>query len=366
MKAPRPRWFSHSVLLVAAYFFLAGAAGVKIAVHEAQSSRLIERIAAREDLNGVVAVDQYEGAKRLGFVLSSVLRLINPSGSTAAQVAAGQREVVVMTAELQQEFVGSLQASLVLVAFSALFLLGALAPGGDPAEAAERRIYALLSVSVVFFVIGISLPVLTAVVRGEHRIIGGFIIQTASKGIVSTVLTLWRSGNWIIGVLLAGFSIGIPIFKGVAVVIALAQPTGRARATTGRWLEAIGRWSLTDVLVAAILLSCFSLNAFRETDGGVFAAPRFAFGFFVAYCILASVTSNLLKRADKLVGDRRPSVARAAANAALLVVALGAGALTGFFGLANSSYVREAAHSSVLKLVQPHAPPSGAKTKPGK
>jgi hypothetical protein len=354
MKATRAPWFSHGLVLVAVYFFLATAAAVKIAVHEAESSRLISRIAALEDLNGVVAIDQYQGEKRLGFVMSSVLRLVNPSGTTAAQVAAGQREVVAMTADLQHEFIGSLESSLVLIALSTLFLIAALAPETNAAAAAEKRIYALLSVSVIFFVIGISLPVLTAVVRGEHRIIGGFIIQTASKGIISTVVTLMRSGNWVIGLLLAGFSIGIPIFKGGSVLVALSLPNGRARATVGKWLEAIGRWSLTDVLVAAILLSCFSLNAFKEEDGGVFAAPRFAFGFFIAYCVLASFTSHLLKRAVVIAPGDPPSAARAGANATLLIVAAGAGAATGFYGLAHANYAREAAESSVVKLIRSH------------
>ena len=54
------------------------------------------------------------------------------------------------------------------------------------------------------------------------------------------------------------------------------------------WLEAIGKWSLTDVVVAAVLLAIFSLNAIKSADGGVTAVPRFALGFFICYCILAA------------------------------------------------------------------------------
>jgi hypothetical protein len=324
-----PRLFSGRLGLVALYLFLAAAAGMKIALHERETSTLIREIAAKQDLNNVTNMDVNLNPGRMGKLTSFLLKITNKNFTNQAKAVALQREIVDLIARLQQEISASATAGLALVLASVLFLVTSRFWPGPGRGLPERQIYDLLAVSLVFFVIGISSPVLTASVKGQHMLVGGFVIETDSKGILSTVRTLFHSGNWMISSLLAGFSIGIPIFKGGAVLVTLLQTSAAKREKVGRLLEAIGKWSLTDVVVAAVLLAVFSLNAIKSADGGVTAVPRLALGFFIGYCVLAAFTSALLRRSARQRTRERVSRGRIAVAATASALALGGGVLFG-------------------------------------
>jgi hypothetical protein len=329
MKTPKPRLLTGHLLLVTLYFFAAGIAGVKVVRHERACSRLIDQIARQQDLNAVTNMDVNLNPGRIGKVTSFLLKITNKKFTNEATAEANRQEITDRFAQLQQEVTASGESCLALLGISILFVLGShLGARGRP-RAPERLIYDLLAVSLIFFAIGIYCPVLTASVKGEHMLVGGFMIETDSKGILSTVVTLAQSGNWIIGVLLAGFSIGIPIFKGIAVVVTLLQPSRARRARVGRILEAIGKWSLTDVMVAAVFLAVFSLNAIKGNNGGVVAVPRYALGFFICYCVLASFTSALLRRAAKGPVETPAPSGRTAVAALATVVAFAGGLSVG-------------------------------------
>ena len=353
MNASKPRILSARLGLVALYFFLAAAAAMKIAAHERATSQLIGQIAAKQDLNAVTNMDVNLNPGRMGVVTSFLLKITNKNFTNQAKAQAMQRGIVAMIGQLQQEISASAIACLALLLASVLFLAASRFWPGPDRGTPERLIYDLLAVSLVFFVIGIYCPVLTASVKGQHVLVGGFVIETDSKGIISTVRTLFHSGNWMISALLAGFSIGIPIFKGLAVLVTLLQTSAAKRERVGRLLEAIGKWSLTDVVVAAVLLAIFSLNAIKSADGGVTAVPRFALGFFIGYCILAAFTSHLLRRSADRRTRERVVPARIGAAAAVSALALAGGVLFGrdvsLNLLHESAVIRDTA---LIKLVR--------------
>jgi hypothetical protein len=329
MTTSPPRLLSGRLALVALYFLVAGAAGMKIAVHERATSSLIRDIAAKQDLNNVTNMDVNLNPGRIGVVTSFLLKITNKNFTNEAKAAAVRRGIDEMIGRLEGEIYASAASCVSLLVASILFLACSRFWPGAGRATPERQIYDLLAVSLVFFVIGIFCPVLTASVKGQQMLVGGFVIETDSKGIVSTVATLFRSGNWMISGLLAGFSIGIPIFKGIAVLATMLQPSAAQRERVGRWLEVIGKWSLTDVVVAAVFLAIFSLNAIKSADGGVTAVPRFAFGFFIGYCVLAAFTSSLLRRSARHRTKERVSRAQIAVTTAVLAVALAGGLLLG-------------------------------------
>ncbi len=230
------------VVLVALYFFLAGATAVKIAIHETRCTKCLDEIAARQDLNSVTSMDVNLNTRGMGFLTHFFLKLVDPEKSTAAKAMQNEREVVDLIGRLKQEFLASAEASLALFGFTLFFLLAATGGREAGPETNQRKIYALLSISLIFFVLGISCPVLTAVVKGQHNLIGGFILETSSKGIVSTVVTLLKSGDWIIAVLLTGFSIGIPIFKGTATLVTCFGRSDEKRRRVAGFLDKIGKW----------------------------------------------------------------------------------------------------------------------------
>ncbi len=112
--------------------------------------------------------------------------------------------------------------------------------------------------------------------------------------------------------------------------------------------------SLTDVLVAAVLLGCFSLNAIKQDDGGIVAVPRFALGFFIFYCVLAARTSYLLKGAVKSPSAEGTSGPGRTAGAITLASSLLAGAAFGYFVFDNFTFARNLGNIAVVKLVRTH------------
>jgi hypothetical protein len=353
------------LVLVAAYFLIGGALGMKIFTHEQATSGLIKRIATDEDLDHVTNMDVNLNPGRMGFVTSFLLKIAGKNFTNHATAEAAQRDILDRIEQLKHQVFTSTVLSAALVAVTLLFLAASRWwPGAGPPRP-ERQIYDLLAVSLLFFAIGISCPVMTAAVKGEHMLIGGFVIETDSKGILSTVASLFQSGNWVISALLAGFSIGIPIFKGVGILATVAQPSAARRARVGRVLEAIGKWSLTDVLVAAVLLGVFSLNAIKNADGGVSAVPRLALGFFIAYCVLAAVTSSLLRRSARDPAPLRLSPRRWAAAAAALALALAAGLAAGRYGSLPLPAAEKVEDAAVIKLVRTHQELLNAKFKAG-
>lgn len=352
----RPRALLPLVALVTAvYFFAAGAMGFRVAVHETEISHLMDEIAARQDLNHVTNADVNLNPSKMGVVTSFFLRISQKDIVSRQQAAENQHQIVDEIDQLRAEIRDSSGDSLVLVGLTLVYLLLALPLLEPGPQGTQSHIYFLLAASLICFAIGISCPVLTAVVKGEHLLIGGFIIQTASKGIISTVLSLFKSGSWMISVLLAGFSIGIPVFKACAVLVTSLSRSRTQRARMGRALESIGKWSLTDVLVAAVLLGCFSLNAIKEADGGVYAVPRYALGFFIFYCVLAARTSYLLRR----TGDTKVPVTDAAwwtvlVNGAVLALGLGAGLAAGATVRWDVPFSRNVNEDALIKLVRTH------------
>ncbi|HEY3757272.1 MAG TPA: paraquat-inducible protein A [Opitutaceae bacterium] len=344
------------VLLTAAYFIVAGACGFRVAVHEVETSHLIDQVASRQDLNHVTNADVNLNPSKMGVVTSFFLRISQKDIVTRQQAAENQHEIVDEIGQLKAEIRASTGDSVLLIAFTIIYLLIAVHYFEGDRSSPFPQIYALLAVSLIFFAIGISCPVLTAVVKGEHMLIGGFIIETASKGIISTVVSLFKSGSWYISVLLAGFSIGIPIFKGIAVLATSVSRSRDHRLKMGRALESIGKWSLTDVLVAAVLLGCFSLNAIQESDGGVYAVPRFALGFFIFYCVLAARTSFLLRRTgeSKTAQASHPSRAVALVSSAIVTLALAAGTALGATLHWDLPFSYTVSEPALIKLIRTH------------
>lgn len=350
MSAEPPGLLSPALLFTAIYFFLASAAGVVFALHERECSQLIEQLASRQDLNHVTEMDVNLQPHRMGFWTSLFVRMSNRRYADSSQARANRRAIADLNSRLDPEIAASRDAAAAVLGLTALFLAGTfLRPSRSPGFAA-LRICHLQAASLICFALGISCPVLTAAVKGRHALVGHFIIEASSKGIVSTVATLFRSGNHVLALLLAGFSIGIPLFKAGAILATLFHPSPGKRARIGRWLEALGKWSLTDVLVAAVLLGIFSLDAIQNSSGGIVAVPRFAFGFFVLYCVLAARASILLRRAAREPPPPRPALGRLAAGAALLILCLALGALAGRYGFGA---LAAAGSASMRDLVRP-------------
>lgn len=117
------------------------------------------------------------------------------------------------------------------------------------------------------------------------------LFSVQSDTIMSGVVFLWISGSHMLALLVFVASIVIPIFKLLALALLTLsvqrrsqwQPLQRARLY--RLVEAVGRWSMLDIYVVALLVAVVHVQSFARVDAGPGAT---AFGAVVVLTILAA------------------------------------------------------------------------------
>ena len=143
------------------------------------------------------------------------------------------------------------------------------------------RSWAYVLAAAIMYVPANLYPVLhSRTVAGDesHTIMGG-------------VVTLWRGGSWPLALLVFFASIVVPISKLLAMTLLLVSVHARScwrlheRARLFRLLEFVGRWSMLDIFVVAILVALVRLRSLATMDAGPGAL---AFAAVVVLSMLAA------------------------------------------------------------------------------
>lgn len=115
------------------------------------------------------------------------------------------------------------------------------------------------------FLAGLILPMLT---------ITKLLVFSHSFSVVSGVYQLWQNGHFMLFVIVAGFSILMPVFK---IVVLFRLILHRSRYSPGferllHLMHEYGRWAMLDVMVVAILIVTVKLGAIAsiQVHSGLF------------------------------------------------------------------------------------------------
>ena len=144
-----------------------------------------------------------------------------------------------------------------------------------------NRTWALLIAAYVLIIPANLLPVMKSSTLGA----------TEADTIISGVIYLWKSGSEILAVILFIASVLIPVSKLLALTFLLISVHRRslwkpkARTQIYRILEAVGRWSMIDVYVAAMLTALVQFGSIMSINVGTGAI---AFGAVVVLTMLAA------------------------------------------------------------------------------
>jgi len=154
------------------------------------------------------------------------------------------------------------------------------------------RSWAFLLASVVLYIPANVLPIMeTSSLFGAQR-----------DTILSGVLFLWKSGSWSLALVVFVASVLVPLLKMLAIGLLLVsvqqrwtwQPESRVRLY--RIVEAIGRWSILDIYVVALLATLVQLRGLAAIAAGPGAI---AFGTVVVLTMLAALAFD-----PRLIWDR--------------------------------------------------------------
>lgn len=143
------------------------------------------------------------------------------------------------------------------------------------------RAWALLIAAMALYVPANTLPMMTT----------SSLFDAQSDTIMSGIVYLWEEGSWHLALIVFVASMLVPLAKmiGLAMLLLSVQldwpwrPLERARLY--RLLEAVGRWSMLDIFVVALLATVVQLTALASVRPGPAAL---AFGAVVVLTMAAT------------------------------------------------------------------------------
>ncbi|QYK12603.1 paraquat-inducible protein A [Shewanella rhizosphaerae] len=129
---------------------------------------------------------------------------------------------------------------------------------------------------------------------GFNELEGQVEIYRKHRSILGTVQDLMQSGNLLVGIMIATFSVIIPTLKLLAQAVLVFAQGSTANLLT-RLIDAIGKWSMADVFVVAIIVSYLAGNAEDQMGELIImhAQLEIGFWFFTGYCLFA-IASNIM------------------------------------------------------------------------
>lgn len=156
-----------------------------------------------------------------------------------------------------------------------------------------ERSWALLIAAYVLYLPANLLPIM------ETRSLFGVQRDTIMSGVVY----LWHSGSWALAAIVFVASIAVPLLKllSLTALLLAVQLGGRSdplpNARLYRLLEMVGRWSMLDVYVVAILVALVQAQSLATMAPG---PGVLAFGAVVVLSMLATMAFD-----PRLLWDRR-------------------------------------------------------------
>ena len=161
------------------------------------------------------------------------------------------------------------------------------------------RTWALLVAAAILYVPANVLPVMET----------GSLFGSQSDTIMSGVVYLWVTGSWPLAALIFFASIMVPLAKLARAPRARRVPRSarsawrpRERTRLYRVVEFVGRWSMLDIFVVAILVALVQFQALATIKAG---AGAIAFGAVVVLTMFAAEAFDPRLIWDPVQGGRR-------------------------------------------------------------
>lgn len=120
----------------------------------------------------------------------------------------------------------------------------------------------------------------------------GSLVKYRKDTIMSGVVELWRTGSWVIAIIVFIASVTIPLLKLISLTLLLVSVQRRSRwhpqqrTRLYRLVELVGRWSMLDIYVVTLLAALVQLGSMATVKAGPAAL---AFGAVVVLTMFASM-----------------------------------------------------------------------------
>jgi paraquat-inducible protein A len=167
---------------------------------------------------------------------------------------------------------------------------------GSPLHARKRDAHARATAywiaALVLYIPANIYPVMYTKMLGDE----------AESTIAGGIMEFWQSGSWDIALLIFVASVAVPCTKFIALGFLLFNRRSTEQAMVGKtrllkFVEAIGYWSMLDVLVVAIVAALIQFGALGDAE------PRLGIVFFGTVVVLTMLSA--LSFDGRLTWDRQ-------------------------------------------------------------
>lgn len=112
--------------------------------------------------------------------------------------------------------------------------------------------------------------------------------------ILNGVVALWQEKHYLLSAVLFFFSMVFPVAKLIALGVIWFAPTGKnTRVTILKWLLVLGKWSMLDVFVVAVLI------VITQLKGAIDAEARIGIYLFAAAIVGSMIVAHLIEHIAK-------------------------------------------------------------------
>jgi paraquat-inducible protein A len=154
-----------------------------------------------------------------------------------------------------------------------------------------KRLRVILGITIILLGVGLVAPIIT---------LNKFVLIENTFSVLGGVIELFREGRFFLFIVIAGFSIILPLLK-IAVLIRLLETKENKVVNLDKylhWMHLYGKWSMLDVFVVAVLVVSVKLGAIASVE------MRYGLYAFAAAVVLSMyVTARVVSLTDRLRDD---------------------------------------------------------------
>lgn len=126
---------------------------------------------------------------------------------------------------------------------------------------------------------------------------GSIIVYEKTRSIIGTVQDLYQKKYYLVAILIVLFSVIVPVMKGLMLLLASAKKNNPSASMKIKHLSSVmSKWSMADVYAIGIFVAFLAANAIKNEANllSFEATLRSGFYFFLGYCLLSILSSQLL------------------------------------------------------------------------
>ncbi|OOZ43833.1 paraquat-inducible protein A [Solemya velum gill symbiont] len=153
--------------------------------------------------------------------------------------------------------------------------------------------YAMLGIAFISLLVGLATPILSIEASKDLPVLGETLLQYQLKGVLSTLDALYDNGYWWLALVLLIFSVVLPMMKTAVGGLTFFSRTSPLLEKWFHISHHLGKWSMADVFVVAILVAFFANSG---ADSLTHAEVRPELWFFLGYVLLSMLAFQLLGR----------------------------------------------------------------------